>query len=57
MTPPHDPLLGIAYAAACLAASVRLRLAPWRARLWATIALAAADRARAAIADLERGDR
>ena len=57
MTPHHDPVLGALYALCCLAASVRLRLAPWRARLWATIALAAADRARAAIADAQQADR
>ena len=57
MTPHHDPVLGALYALCCLAASVRLRLAPWRARLWATIALAAGDRARAAIADAQQADR
>ena len=53
MTPHHDPVLGALYALCCLAASVRLRTATWRARLWAAVTVAALGRARAALADLE----
>ena len=49
----RDPILGACYAVACLAASVRLRLAPWRVRWWTALTEVALGRARAALADLE----
>jgi hypothetical protein len=57
MTPPTDPLLGMAYAIACLALSVRIRTASWRARLWTFLAAVALDRAGAAVIDAQEVDR
>ena len=54
MTPHHDPALGVLYALSCIAASVRLRTAATPARLGAVVVHLALDRARAALADLER---
>ena len=50
---PLGPILGSLHAAALLAATVRLRTATWRARIWAAVTVAALGRARAALADLE----
>ena len=50
---PLGPILGSFHAVALLAASVRVRTAPARARLWAAVTVAALSRARAALADLE----
>ena len=53
MTDRPGPILGAYYAVALLAASVRLRLALWRVRLWTAATSAALARAHRALADLE----